>query len=172
MRVLPKQDGTCPSCQYIIRRKKPTSNLLGDKLVTKSKKISNSIRKTSASSVKMDSQKKQISRAMYEHAASLVEAGESKAKVVADLKSRGFDEESANIAANNIFNRRAIAVKEAGKKNMLYGALWCIGGVVVTALSYLFATSSPTGGRYIITYGAIVIGAIQFIRGFIQFTDV
>jgi hypothetical protein len=45
---------------------------------------------------------------------------------------------------------------------MLDGALWCGGGILVTGLTYSMASS---GGTYIIAWGAIVIGAIQFLRG-------
>lgn len=43
------------------------------------------------------------------------------------------------------------ALQKAGKKNMLHGGLWCIGGILVTFLSYRAAASSPTGGeQYVI----------------------
>ena len=56
-------------------------------------------------------------------------------------------------------------VHAAGRKNMIYGALWCIGGIVVTVVTYSIASG---GGTYIIAWGAIVFGAIQFFRGLIQ----
>jgi hypothetical protein len=55
------------------------------------------------------------------------------------------------------------ARKKAGQKAMLYGALWCVGGGIVTAVTYSMASAG--GGRYIITWGAIIFGAIQFFRG-------
>ena len=45
---------------------------------------------------------------------------------------------------------------------MLYGALWFIGGVAVTAVTYAAATG---GGTYVVTYGAILYGVIQFCVG-------
>jgi hypothetical protein len=56
-------------------------------------------------------------------------------------------------------------VNEQAKKNMLYGALWCIGGIVVTAATY---SSAEGGGRYVVAWGAIIFGAIQFFRGLAQ----
>ena len=44
--------------------------------------------------------------------------------------------------------------KEGANKDMLYGALWCIGGIVATVADFGF-----------IFWGAIVFGAIQFIKG-------
>lgn len=47
--------------------------------------------------------------------------------------------------------------KDRANRDMLFGALWCIGGIVATVsdLGYIF-------------WGAIVFGAIQFIRGAIN----
>jgi hypothetical protein len=53
-----------------------------------------------------------------------------------------------------------------GQSNMLVGALVCIGGILVTAITY--SAVKETGGTYIIAWGAIVFGAIQFFRGLFQ----
>ena len=49
-----------------------------------------------------------------------------------------------------------------GGKNMLYGALWCIGGTMVTLATY---SAAQGGGRYLVAWGAILFGAIQFLIG-------
>ena len=54
----------------------------------------------------------------------------------------------------------------AGPANMLMGALWCIGGIVVTAWSY--SAVQETGGHYIIAWGAVVFGGYQFLKGLFQ----
>ncbi len=56
----------------------------------------------------------------------------------------------------------------AAQRNMLYGALWFIGGTAVTVLSYQGASH---GGRYVIAWGAIVFGLVQFIRGLVQHSN-
>jgi hypothetical protein len=58
--------------------------------------------------------------------------------------------------------------KASGAKNMLFGALWCIGGIIVTAVTYNMA-SSGGGGRYFIAWGPVVFGAFQFFNGLFQF---
>jgi hypothetical protein len=52
-----------------------------------------------------------------------------------------------------------------GRRNMASGVLICLLGVVATAVSYYFAATSPGGGEYVITWGLVVIGTAQFLRG-------
>lgn len=59
------------------------------------------------------------------------------------------------------------ADKTTAKKNMLFGFLWCVGGIVVTVITYANA-SSGGGGRYVVAWGAIVFGALQFLNGFFR----
>lgn len=56
--------------------------------------------------------------------------------------------------------------RAAGSKNMLVGALWCIGGIIVTTVTY--SAASNGGGTYFVAWGAILFGGIQFLQGMIQ----
>lgn len=56
-------------------------------------------------------------------------------------------------------------VRAAAEKRMHSGALWCLGGILVTVFSYLAAVSSPFGGTYIIAWGAILFGGVRFFQG-------
>lgn len=47
-------------------------------------------------------------------------------------------------------------------KNLISGALWCVGGLIVTAITYAAAAD---GGTYIVAYGAIFWGGLQFLKG-------
>jgi hypothetical protein len=105
---------------------------------------------------------------VYEHAASLIKKGKNKAEVRADLKSRGLNDESAAVVADNIFELRAKVVREAGQQNMLYGSLWCIGGIAVAAVPYLGAADFFKRRHNVIAWGAIVFGTVQFFRGLAQ----
>jgi hypothetical protein len=105
---------------------------------------------------------------VYEHAVSLVKAGKAKGQIREDLKLRGLNDEEALAVANSIFELRRKALKESGELNMLYGALLCVFGVVVTAVTYQIAADLFGGGHYVIASGAIVFGAIQFFLGFAQ----
>jgi hypothetical protein len=48
---------------------------------------------------------------------------------------------------------------------MVRGLLWTIAGSVITCGTYIFA--SDLGGRYVLCYGAIILGVIDFLAGLI-----
>jgi hypothetical protein len=81
------------------------------------------------------------------------------------LVENGLDEESANVVITKLQEEIITAKKDNGHKDMLVGALWCVGGIVVTAVTYSAASG---GGTYVVAYGAIIFGAIQFFRGLIN----
>jgi hypothetical protein len=60
--------------------------------------------------------------------------------------------------------------RETGQRNMIFGALWCIGGILMTAASYAYALSPEGGTYYIIFRGAIIFGGFQFLLGLYQFS--
>ena len=91
----------------------------------------------------------------YAYAANLMvnqkkSAEETKSALVAG----GLDMESATIVVDNLEVKIHSARKDRAKKDMLYGALWCVGGIVGTAAQVGF-----------IFWGAIIFGGIQFFKG-------
>jgi hypothetical protein len=53
-----------------------------------------------------------------------------------------------------------------GGRDVLHGALWLLLGIVVTAGTYVLAAESG-GGRFIVMWGAMLFGGLQFLRGLI-----
>ena len=53
-----------------------------------------------------------------------------------------------------------------GLKNMGIGAAWALGGAAVTLATY---SAASAGGTYLLAYGAIVIGGVQFVYGLYQY---
>ena len=66
----------------------------------------------------------------------------------------GVELEQADTVVGNLELQIHAAKKAKANKDMLYGALWCVGGTVMTMADIGF-----------IFWGAIIFGAIQFIRG-------
>jgi hypothetical protein len=54
------------------------------------------------------------------------------------------------------------ARRARNQRNMLVGGLWCAGGAIVTFLTYALASG---GGTYVVAWGAIAFGALQFLSG-------
>jgi hypothetical protein len=59
---------------------------------------------------------------------------------------------------------RARRVGSEGTNNTIFGSLWLVGGVIVTA-----ATAS-SGNTVIVAYGAIIGGLVQSVYGIVQRT--
>jgi hypothetical protein len=105
-------------------------------------------------------------QAIYDYAAELMIKGAPAPEIEQKLIAQGLDAESAGIVVSNLQQAKDNASRQAGRKNMLYGGLWCVGGTAVTIGTYLNA--SDGGGKYVVAWGAIVFGAIQFFRGLFQ----
>jgi hypothetical protein len=104
----------------------------------------------------------------YGLAAQQMQAGATSDAIERSLADHGYDAQTARMVVSDLAAAVAEAKRKAGRKNMLYGALWCIGGTAVTAATYQAAATSPGGGHYVVAWGAILFGAIQFFRGLAQ----
>ena len=60
---------------------------------------------------------------------------------------------------------RGIDINSRHLKNMIFGLVWCVGGSVVTLYTYQQAMANPMGGKYILAWGAVIIGFFQFLSG-------
>lgn len=81
------------------------------------------------------------------------------------LIEQGLDEKSASIVVSNLEQQIKEAKKEGANEDIMYGALWCVGGLIVTAVTYSAASG---GGTYVVAWRAILFGAIQFIKGLVN----
>ncbi len=92
---------------------------------------------------------------VYNYAADLLVNGNRSAiDVEYILINKGLDSESARIVVANLQEQIGKAKKSRAKKDMLYGALWCVGGLALTLADVGF-----------IFWGAIIFGGIQFFKG-------
>lgn len=107
----------------------------------------------------------QVIEAIYGYAAEQMQQGVPVATIEKNLMEQGLDAASAKAVLTNLQQAKSSAIKQAAMKNMLFGALWCIGGLAVTALTYQAASN---GGKYVVAWGAVIFGAIQFFRGLFQ----
>jgi len=74
--------------------------------------------------------------------------------VISLLKEKGLSHDTSSSIVFDLQDQISAAKKSAANKDMLYGALWCVGGLILTF--------TDTG---FIFWGAIIFGAIQFFKG-------
>ncbi|HEX6889886.1 MAG TPA: hypothetical protein VF141_04320 [Chryseolinea sp.] len=95
----------------------------------------------------------------YNYAANLLVNDKKSTKdVQAALVGKGLSESAAYTIVYNLELEIKNAKKESGKKDMIYGALWCIGGTVATIADIGF-----------IFWGAILFGGVQFVKGAVSY---
>jgi hypothetical protein len=102
--------------------------------------------------------------------------GVSKEKIVAKLMKQGWLRDKAMAFVNDTEQRineilgspekRREQAQEYGQQ-VLHGFLWMAGGVMVSVVTYAMASSSPSGGVYVVAWGAILFGLIKAIRGLV-----
>lgn len=92
----------------------------------------------------------------------MVNNGVTTAEMKKDLIDQGLSGEYAETVVSNVKREIDRGKRERGKKDMIYGALWCVGGLTVTIATY---SAASNGGTYVVAYGAIIWGAIQFFKG-------
>lgn len=97
--------------------------------------------------------------------------GSRKEKIVKNLAKKGFPESEAMQFVGTIeremeqYKNSPAGRQEMAKKyarHMLFGFLWAAGGTIVTVATYNAASG---GGTYVIAWGAILFGIIDFFRG-------
>jgi DNA-directed RNA polymerase subunit RPC12/RpoP len=136
-RVLPMKERRCPACGQNVDTKPPEPT------------------------------PRQVAESAQTFATQQILAGADPAEVRSSLTRSGLDAASAARVAGRANQLKAAARREAARSNMYHGALWCIGGIAVTAMTYR-AAAGAGGGPFVIAWGAILFGAIQFLRGAIQ----
>ncbi|APV45006.1 zinc-ribbon domain-containing protein [Dehalogenimonas formicexedens] len=101
----------------------------------------------------------------------LILNGRDDKSLVKEFKNKGIPEELVRqylAVAHSIIEEYkntpeyAQAMVKASIKKMITGALWAIGGGIVTALTY---SSAGDGGTYVVFWGAIIFGIYDILRG-------
>lgn len=103
--------------------------------------------------------------AIHVFAADQLEKGTPHTDIQELLVERGLDHSLAARVIANLLDADRAAKHAVGRQNMMFGAIWCVGGIAVTLATRASATG---GGVYIVAWGAIIVGGIQFFRGVLQ----
>jgi len=85
--------------------------------------------------------------------------------LVKELTLRGVSQANAEKIVSETERMLGKARGEKYRKRMFRGLLWTIAGIIITCGTYLFA--EDLGGQYVLCYGAIIFGVIDFLAGLI-----
>lgn len=77
------------------------------------------------------------------------------------LIQNGLTSDLADVVVDNL-SQHSHVDNDRANRDMLFGALWFFGGVIVTVATLSAASG---GGTYVVAWGAIIFGAVQFFRG-------
>ncbi|RYY96675.1 MAG: hypothetical protein EOO11_12875 [Chitinophagaceae bacterium] len=102
-----------------------------------------------------------LASAMYRHIShQLFTENRLDVEVIDDLIAKGLSREDATLMVERVQETYLKAKRSKANKDMLWGAVWCVGGIIATAASVGF-----------IFWGAILFGGIQFFRGVANASD-
>ena len=111
---------------------------------------------------KINNNQQKINQA-YEYAINqIIHGGKHPNDVISELVIEGLAIEDAQAIVANIMHKMHEKQKQKSNKDILYGALWCLGGLLLTWITY---DAASKGGTYIVAWGAILFGALQFLKG-------
>ena len=94
-----------------------------------------------------------------------LDRGVTKEAVIEELIAIGLHQYDAVGLADRSIRVRKLEQSKSADRTILKGLLWLLGGAGVTACSYSVASA---GGAYLITWGAMGIGAFQLLLGLYQ----
>ena len=107
----------------------------------------------------------QIDQNVYNNAAAQLMNGKSDSEVIEMLTKSGVYDAEATALVSKLRADIAEAKAEKAQRDIKHGAMWCIGGLVVTGATY--AMASDGGGSYLVCWGPVIFGGIQLIRGLV-----
>ena len=97
---------------------------------------------------------------MYQYATILKINGKNIGEIKATLLERGLDETNANTVMEWVEQDVSNALKRGAKRDMLYGVLWCLGGLALTYAHIGLAIWAP-----------ILFGGIKLLKGFMNYSS-
>ncbi len=101
--------------------------------------------------------------AMYDYSGTALETQSKEMEEVHNSKFQPVIlDEPTHFANENHEEQIQESQEQNGSSDLFWGAFWCLGGIAVTVLTY---SAAENGGTFIIAYGAIITGAIQFLKG-------
>jgi hypothetical protein len=102
-----------------------------------------------------------------QQARALLQVGLTPAEVKTHLENQGLEPQVVSRVVRKssgmaMLTRPKPTTRKRARRHLIWGGLWCLGGLAVTLLTYL--TAAP-GGTFVVAYGAIIYGLVRLVRG-------
>ncbi|MEW6305839.1 MAG: hypothetical protein AB1705_20360 [Verrucomicrobiota bacterium] len=94
--------------------------------------------------------------------------GASYGEIETELIRLGTSEDLIREIMLEVEGKTPQAMAEKNDMDMRHGVYWLLGGLLVTGVTYLIARSSENGGMYVVAWGAVATGGIQFMRAWLN----
>lgn len=104
---------------------------------------------------------------VYVYANDMKRQGMTDSAIIKELESQGMSRDAARTVVYNL-SARSSGNNDDAFKQMAMGGLICVVGIFITIGTM---SAAKGGGTYIVAYGAIISGAIQFIRGLSRYNQ-
>ena len=104
----------------------------------------------------------QVVESIVNYALQMLRDGKSRDEIEAALLEKGVPKDFVQHVVGELWQARSNAVRRLGRKHMGIGAAWCIGGAVVT---WATMAAAQNGGTYVVAWGAIIFGGLEFLWG-------
>ena len=109
----------------------------------------------------MDSNQQNLQNTYNQIAVLLHTQNKSESEIKNILIEQGVDEKDARNYIDEVANKLDEAKKSAARKDIIWGSVWCFGGLI--------GTFANTG---FIFWGAIIFGGIQLVKGLINYNSI
>ena len=106
-----------------------------------------------------------VSTTLWEYVIEEKAAGASDAMILEGLTQQGLTTEAATAIIDALEEVATARLKRA-KDNATLGACFCIGGIILTIVTFSAATTS--GGTFLICWGPVIFGGIRWNKGITQ----
>lgn len=111
----------------------------------------------------------QVVDEVYRIAAQRLSEGAKPRELESLLNERGLDARGAAEVAGRLKQTQPALIRRAAVMKMRSGAGWFLAGLIITVWTY---TAAPVlGGSFFIAWGAILVGAFEFLRGLMLLAD-
>ena len=107
------------------------------------------------------SQNTKITHEMAAQAAKMIHQGKKRQEVTTFLNTKSLND----VEAKDLIDALAKALRIQYRGAIKSGILWTTGGGIVTLATFLWASSKPNGGTYLVALGAVIFGLLDIGRG-------